>query len=261
MNASFPNSSLNGRRLRTLGLAAAVLTIVGAAGAQMTDTGFNETEAVFTEEAAAERWHLSVNEWTEYERLMQGPRGIWSPNLDPVTILGIHAASDAERRRYAELLVTIEFERVEQELRFQEAYDAAARRLFPNLPRIESAGGELAAGLRTTSSGSERDRLAFVGSISSARCPACQATLVRVLGQGATPAAPVLDLFLADAPDDAALRAWAGEVGLDPTAVRDGRITLNHAHPPFVLPGVATTTTPRLLRRRAGRWLPIEPAP
>ena len=106
----------------------ALLCVAGAVGAQTTETETALTKTVLTEEAQAKRWHLSIQEWDEYKTLMQGPRGVWSPNLDPVTVLGIHAETDADRKRYAELLVTIEFERVEKELLFQRAYDDAARR-------------------------------------------------------------------------------------------------------------------------------------
>ena len=252
---------MNRVRAHTAWLAAAVLAIIGAAAAQVIETDLRETEPVFTQAAVAERWHLSVEEWTEYQRLMGGPRGIWSPALDPLTVLGIHATSDADRQRYAELLVMIEFERVEQELKFQQAYDVAAQGLFPDLPRIESVDTSLTASPFTPLLLDQGERLAFVGSVSSVRCPACQATLARVLEDRLGQAGAVLDLFLADAPDDAALQRWARTAGLDPTAVRDGLITLNHARPPFTLPAAASAVTPQLLRRRGGRWLAIESGP
>ena len=49
---------------------------------------------------------------------MEGPLGIHSPNLDPLSALGIEARSDEERRRYAELQVQIEARRVEKLLAY-----------------------------------------------------------------------------------------------------------------------------------------------
>jgi integrating conjugative element protein (TIGR03759 family) len=223
-----------------------------SASAQVIETEVERTETVLTEEALAEQWRLSSKEWDTYHTLMEGPRGIWSPNLDPVTVLGIHAETDAERRRYAELLVMIEFERVERELKFQQAYDEAARRLFPSLMPVQAATPEAFSSLVGA------DRIAFVGSIDRQRCPTCRAELARLLRAHRDPASLVLDLFLEDAADDGALRAWATEQGIDAQAVIGGRITLNHAREPMSLPAEPQTVTPRLLQRIAGRWLPVE---
>ena len=64
-----------------------------------------------------------------YRELMDGPLGIYSPNLDPLSALGIEARTDEERRRYAELQVQIEARRVEKLLAYQRAYDEAWQRL------------------------------------------------------------------------------------------------------------------------------------
>ena len=61
----------------------------------------------------ASDWGLQPQEWTRYRELMDGPLGIYSPNLDPLSALGIEARTDDERRRYAKLQVQIEARRVE----------------------------------------------------------------------------------------------------------------------------------------------------
>lgn len=219
--------------------------------AQESGVQTTRTETVFTEEAIVEQWRLSVEEWETYQTLMQGPRGVWTPNLDPVTVLGIHAETDAERRRYAELLVMIEFERVEQELGFQRAYDAAARRLFPDLlpvASVEPPETSLLAGA---------DRLAFVGSVDAQRCPTCRAELVQLLRLHDNATEPVIDLFLDDASDDQAIRTWAIEQGISPQDVIAGRITLNHARDPMALPTDSESVTPILLQRTNGRWVAL----
>ncbi|HNH65053.1 MAG TPA: TIGR03759 family integrating conjugative element protein, partial [Thauera aminoaromatica] len=64
----------------------------------------NSTNAGLDERLARD-WGLRPEEWARYRQLMQGPLGIYSPNLDPLTALGIEARSDEERNRYAELQV------------------------------------------------------------------------------------------------------------------------------------------------------------
>ncbi|MDF5920208.1 TIGR03759 family integrating conjugative element protein [Pseudomonas aeruginosa] len=61
----------------------------------------------------AQEWGLNQQEWTRYQTLMQGPRGAYSPGIDPLTALGIEARSAEERRRYADLQVQAERRRVE----------------------------------------------------------------------------------------------------------------------------------------------------
>jgi integrating conjugative element protein (TIGR03759 family) len=230
------------------------VSVVLTASADVSETEVNETETVLTEEALAQQWRLSTDEWKTYKTLTKGPRGTWSPNLDPITVLGIHAETDAERRRYAELLVMVEFERVERELKFQQAYDAAAKRLFPTLSPVQPADTPAVPSLVGV------DRIGFVGSIDGERCPTCRNELQKWLRTIRDPSAPALDLFLDDASDDAAIRSWATEQGIDPEDVIAGRITLNHARDPMALPPGKTTVKPALRQRVGGRWLPLDDA-
>jgi hypothetical protein len=80
---------------------------------------------------AAEAWGLSEQEWSRFEEIQRGPRSYWSPNLDPLTALGVEAHNDAERQRYAELQVRLEAQRAERELAYQRAYDDAWQRVYP----------------------------------------------------------------------------------------------------------------------------------
>lgn len=88
------------------------------------------------DDRVASDWGLQPQEWARYRELMDGPLGIYSPNLDPLSALGIEARTDEERRRYAELQVQIEARRVERLLAYQRAYDAAWRRLNPGMQRM-----------------------------------------------------------------------------------------------------------------------------
>ncbi|MEN2900510.1 hypothetical protein NJNGDCLN_02171 [Mannheimia haemolytica] len=52
----------------------------------------------------AKEWGLTIEEWNRYTELMKGERGMWSPNLDPLTALGIEARTAEEREKYARML-------------------------------------------------------------------------------------------------------------------------------------------------------------
>lgn len=82
-------------------------------------------------------WGLSQEEVARAQLLLKGLRGAFSvPNLSPIEALGIHARTPAERRRYAELFARMHHEDVERVLAWQQAYDEAVRRLYPNEPVI-----------------------------------------------------------------------------------------------------------------------------
>lgn len=231
------------------GLLVALLATIGTAGwAQQQDVRDSRniasqarasTDAALNERSARD-WGLNGEEWTRYRRIMQGPLGIHSPNLDPLTALGIEARSEEERRRYAELQVRVEARRVEKMLAYQRAYDAAWQRLHPGLPRVDLGGAR--AGRAATGSG----RLAvFV----KAECPACDQRVRQMQAAG-----QVFDLYMVGSrQDDARIRQWATRAGIDPARVRARTITLNHDAGRWLslgLPG----DLPAVVREVNGQW-------
>ena len=236
------------RRTATLGAALAFLRpfpgavaalvfaafAAGAHGAERTESAVAETALDESRRAAAAVWRLSLKDWTRYEALMRGRRGVWTPEADPLLVLGAHARTDAERRRFAEAFVRAEHERVEGELAFERAVQAAWARLFPGELRLKVHS---AAGTRP-----ERYALVF-----DRDCTGCGAT-VRAYAGGAVP----VDVYVRGAGDDAALRLWAWSHGVRAADVRAGRVTVNHDD--GSMPGPA----PAVWARRGGRWAPVE---
>lgn len=196
----------------------------------------------------AKIWGLSVQEWARYERLLRGIDGYRSDKLDPITLLGIHARSDVERRRYAEMLARMEHDRVKGILQFQRAYNKAWKRLYPNLLPIRTPDTRHNNALNTLLSERINDKPLFSGQrkavfVRLQDCPACQATVRRLALVG-----DPLDIFVIDAQSDEAIRQWAKAVELDPKRVRTGEITLNHA-PDAAAKKLADVSLPRIFLR------------
>lgn len=219
---------------RILGLAALALASVapGAFGAETVAGRVAEPEIRDSGRRAA-AWNLSAEDWTRYEELMDGRRGVWTPGADPLLVLGAHARTAAERRRFAEAFVLAEHRRVEGELAFERAVRAAWARLFPGQPRIAAPAPAPAA-----------ERYAV---LVGRDCADCARPLREVLRRGA----PV-DVYVRGAVDDEDLRAWASAHGVDPADVRGGRVTVNHGD--GGIPGAA----PAVWARVAGRWSAVE---
>jgi len=196
-----------------------------------------------TDEQHARDWGLSNEEWVRYRALMQGPLGIYSPNIDPLTALGIEARSEQERQRYAELQVQAEAHRVEKLLAYQRAYDDAWQRLHANMPRVilPDAGPAFSP---ATPAGNGRIAV-FVNDA----CTACDQTTLRLQATGME-----FDIYVVDSrADDARIRAWAQRIGIDPAKVRSGQVTLNHDSGRWLslgLPG----DLPAVVRQVGGQW-------
>ncbi|URW83088.1 TIGR03759 family integrating conjugative element protein [Alcaligenes sp. DN25] len=189
----------------------------------------------------ASEWGLQPQEWARYRELMDGPLGIYSPNLDPLSALGIEARTDEERRRYAELQVQIEARRVEKLLAYQRAYDEAWQRLNPGMQRVNMPDDKPSAGAVR---GSGRMAV-FVKD----GCAACGLLAQRLQSSGTE-----FDLYMVGSrQDDARIRDWAKRAQIDAARVRSGSITLNHDGGRWLslgLPG----DLPAVVREVNGQW-------
>lgn len=208
----------------TLGLGLIGLSFLSASISFATQTGQSQqdsTASVSTtlqalEEAQskknAQEWGLTVEEWQRYQSLNKGRRGVLSPGLDPITTLGIEARTAEERRRYAELSVKQDFQRVESELAFQREVNAAWQRIYPDILPIQTAGGFAAQG---------NGRLAlFV----RADCAPCESKVAALLASQRP-----LDIYLVGSDGkDEVVRAWAKKLAIPADRVRAKTVTLNH---------------------------------
>lgn len=194
----------------------------------------------------ARDWGLEHQEWARYRRLMQGPLGIYSPALDPLSALGIEAQTNEERAHYADLQVRMEARRVEKLLAYQRAYDAAWKRAYPGLSPIQPASAPTIETARTSRPEAPEGRTAvFV----KENCPACAARVKELQAAGRA-----FDLYLVGSRhEDARIRNWAGQAGIDPAKVRARTITLNHDEGRWLSIG-GHGELPAVLRYIDGEW-------
>ncbi|MGY3324072.1 TIGR03759 family integrating conjugative element protein [Pseudomonas fluorescens] len=191
-----------------------------------------------SEQAAS--WGLTEQEWTHFEQIQAGPRGFWSPNLDPLTALGVEAQTDQERQRYAELQVALEAKRAERELAYQNAYTAAWTKLFPGLLPIQG----MASPSPVSSSVVPRQSL-FVED----HCPACTAEAQRLQSSDTA-----FDIYLVGSQGkDERVRSWARQADIDPAKVQRRQITLNHDHGRWFSLG-APGPLPAAFQQVNGQW-------
>lgn len=244
-----PSSRLS-RVWPTVAVAALAALLIGLASALAGSEAISNTHQrlqrnsreIPSDEQQAQNWGLRAEDWVRYRQLQQGPLGVYSPNLDPLSALGIEARSDEERRRFAELQVQAESARVTKELAYQRAYDQAWKRLYPTLQVVTLSGAINSSPLQLQGNG----RLAL---FIQDNCVACNLQVKKLQATGRD-----FDLYMVGSDnDDTRLRQWAQRVALDPRSVRERRVTLNHDDGRWNNLGLAGEL-PALVREVDGQW-------
>jgi len=205
-----------------------------------------ETPLSATERHQAHAWELSETEWRRYRQLMLGIRGsVSDARLSPIEVLGIHARDEAERRHYAMRWAQAMRADAERVLAFQRAYDAAAEQLFARQPLIDA--GRLKTVPQTTSALRPGDRVLFFTAL---ECPACEATLAKLLKHLNTVAG--IDIYFTDLGpgSEARIRAWADDHDIEPAWVQGRRVTLNIDNGVLASLSSEGSQAPVLFRRR-----------
>lgn len=193
-------------------------------------------------------WGLTVQEWHKFEAINEkGGRGYWSPNLDPLTTLGVEAETNEERERYAMLLAKKEFERTTKELEFQRTYNQIFKQLYPEMLPVELDNN--ANFVVPLNLDGERMVL-FVDVNDSVRGANL---LQKALNTGKD-----MDIYLQGTSDDnETIQKWASVNHIPIERVQTGAITLNHDKGEWIQIGKGVS--PILLQEQnGGKWRQIE---
>ncbi|WP_164027866.1 TIGR03759 family integrating conjugative element protein [Rodentibacter caecimuris] len=162
-------------------------------------------------------WGLTERDWQQYETVMKhGARGIWTPNIDPLTALGVEATTEEERQRYARLLAKKEFERTEKEIAFQIAYTQAFNELYPNILPFNVGDSQIQSG--------NIRRIIYFTRIND--CQECGRDMMKLLNYAGD---TQVDIYVVDSrKDDNKIRDWALANHINVEKVKKRQITLNH---------------------------------
>ena len=210
---------MNNSLLRILVLLGLLLTSPPAVADQLNEsaTALSQSTVNDSDEKLARLWDLSIDEYREYQLIMQGPRGNWTPNLDPITVLGINAKSEAERTEFAEKLAKLERARVSRELAFEMAYQKAQQKLFGHIPLYETAEAKVAqwAGL------GEASKAKTVNVFINTPCDTCKAVSTRILKSGVK-----VNFYFVGFTGEA-IKQWAVDLGITGQMITSKQATLN----------------------------------
>ena len=173
-------------------------------------------------------WNISSEDWVRYEQIMQSKGKFLWKELDPITVLGLNARSDSERKRYAEKLAKLEFDNAQKVILLDRAYNKAFHELYGKLPVVDPSKlniGRAKASLLSVPKASVKgefgDRyIAFVNT----QCSACNSMLKQVLNS--LQLGVSVDIHFKN-DSRQAITQWATKQGISPESVEVGTITLN----------------------------------
>lgn len=223
-----------------------------AVEATSSSTAESRRSTFFADQVDVQAWQLDDEEAARYARLMRGIRGSFSkPNISPLEVLGIHARSAAERRRYAERLVRLLYEDTERVMAFEREVQAAWKRLYGDVPIIDTA--KLPPDQRPWS----LDDLAGkrLAAFVSTACAACERGMPRLLTIAQDERIEGMDFYVVDTDKDEDIRAWARRHRIPPEQVKAKRITLNRGKALFARLG--GRTVPAIFARDGDDFEPV----
>ncbi len=214
-------------------IADAAETLMNAAQTPSTETPISLTIELKTK---AKRWSLDQGEYQRYLDLMQGPLGKWNPDLDPLLALGMFATSSQQEQRYAELYAQQEFDLTERALQFQQAYRVAFDSLYPSKTMLDQRLlAPYFAHQQNKSSMREAKQLAQQRFVDGDRlllfvpstCSQCLSLINRLMSLLSSTQRSGVDVYVKNAQDDVAVRAWAQAHNIQSDWLDEQRLTLN----------------------------------
>lgn len=182
----------------------------------------NDSGTRLTEEdkAQAKKWMLKETDWAKYKQIMRGPRGIWSPNLDPITALGVSEIDPQERKRYAEIWMKMETRRIELELAFEVERMKAGKRLQGDQLAVNNTGWVEDWKKKRTEV--RKQVVLFTESSCKEECEEMFAELFASIGENVR-----LDIYFTGGASSAQIGEWAAYMKIHPDVVKERKVTLN----------------------------------
>lgn len=191
---------------------------------------YRETETRLTESAAIDAetsdfWGLDQTEWLRYQELKSGVRAHLSiDTISPLEVLGIHAKSEFERKKYAHQWARVVYEDAKRVLEFQRAFDDAMHAITQDEPLIDIVHLPHGTSKTQTLEGSDR-LILFV----ETDCAICSNLVPSILD--AIPTNVPLDIFFLESTavlDSRRVDSWLMEYGLVEHVNSNRNVTFNN---------------------------------
>lgn len=178
------------------------------------------TQLTEEERSLAKQWMLTESDWVKYKKLMSGPRGIWSPGLDPITALGVSETDPSERARYAMIWMKVESRRMELELAFEVERMKAGKEMFGENPLVIDAPWQKE--WKEKYNATTTHVALFVDDFCLEDCEELVGEVRKSVSRNSR-----LDIFFNEGASAESISKWARHMQIDPEIVRARKVTLN----------------------------------
>ncbi len=167
----------------------------------------------------AEMWGLTEDDVDKYNLIMQGPRGVFSPDIAPPLALALEENNHSEKTRYLTIYVKLEYDRTRKDLETSRMYDQIFKELYSE-PVINNSI------LFKDKDEYIRPSDRFVIFIDS-QCKDCKGKLLMGLMKSAGFPNNPTDIYVINLASENDLHKWATENGISVEDVQKGAVTLN----------------------------------
>lgn len=191
--------------------------------------------------AMASRFEISTDDWMRYEEIMAGEGKYHWSNVDPVWVLSIYAETESERQQFARLAARQEHERALKFIKFKDAYVDNFWQMFGHEPildleafqqRYNQRGVNASIGSSSAAPMSIKRQQDFTGDrlvlfMTANNCSRCDQLFMRLSQHQTDVPGAALDVhFIGDSKQN--ITSWAKRMGIEPSDISRGFITLNH---------------------------------
>lgn len=133
--------------MQKISIAALILVLISSnssyAGVDLTENSITKEsisagKKTDTEKLLAKNWNLTDEEQKTYKEIMSSPRAYFTPNIDknPLLALALEAKTPAERAKYADRWVKLQYENNLKVLAWSLETQEAWTRNYPGVPRF-----------------------------------------------------------------------------------------------------------------------------
>ena len=192
------------------------------------------------ERALARKWKLTDSDWQKYKKIMSGPRGTWSPNLDPITALGVQETDPVERARYATIWMELEVQRAELELAFEAERMRAADKVLRGQKPINNE--QWIRDWERKQQNIDTEVMLFIDPNCVDDCKRLMTEIQKTSTKGNTR----LNIVFQNGSSADQIGSWANAMGIDPEIVRARKVTLNFDEGQFAQYRVASSELPEV---------------
>lgn len=211
----------------SLNVSAEVTTLSAAEQRSENTQSSQTTSREQTIEQNAQAFNVTSQEWTRYQSIMNGEGKYHWKDADPVVVLGIYSKNTSERKRYAEMMARKEYELNKRFIEFNQEYVEAFQRLYGNEPIMDISKVAAFQNQYQTSGSAKPKGLEGLGDrivlFMSTDCSSCDAYYKQIKEVQEFSSLDIY--FVNDTP--ANITNWAKEMGITPSEVKSGVITLN----------------------------------